>query len=247
MIQDKKISVIIPCRNEENALSKLLERIPNYIDEVLIVDNLSTDRTVTVGEKFGVNIITEPRTKNGIGYGYALASGISSAGGDIFVCLDGDGTYPPEEIGKIIKFLLTKNVDFISCNRLFSYTNQERSLIRALGVHILNSLIWLLYGYRIKDSLSGMWVFRKNILPLLKLYDGGWNFSEEIKLEAITNSKISFTEYAIPYKDRLYNKSKLNILQAGISYLLYLFLYKFFTRRPISSSYSKGSLLKVQI
>lgn len=226
MLRNKHISLIIPCRNEQEALKTVLKAVPSCVDEVIVVDNLSTDNTPKVAKSYGASLILEKRSENGIGYGYAISAGINRAKGDIIVCLDGDGSYPVDNIKKIVRDLLDKNLDFISCNRSPIKLPKSRSKIRHLGVSILNFFIFLLYGYKIKDSLSGMWVFKKGIVNDLKLFEGGWNFSEEIKLSAISNSKIKFKEVSIPYKDREFNQSKLNIFSAGLNYLVFLFIFK---------------------
>ncbi len=226
MINNKKITVVLPCRNEEDAIKVVMRDMPREIDEVIVVDNLSTDQTVKTAQLFGAKVILENRKDQGIGYGYALATGINEAGGEIVACLDGDGSYPVKKVPQIIRYLLKHDVDFISCNRLPVKDPKKRSRTRALGVWMLNLFTRLLYGYKIKDSLSGMWVFKKSATNFMKLYEGGWNFSEEIKLEAITNPNIKFTEYDIAYHDRIFNQSKLNIFQAGFNYWLFLFKFK---------------------
>ncbi len=232
MIKDKKITVVIPCRNEEDAIRVVLQKKPKEIDEILVVDNLSTDKTREVAESLGAKVIVEPRTFKGCGYGYALANGINSAQGDIIACLDGDDSYPIKDIPKIARYLLNKNVDFISCNRVI-HDPKKRSHIRAFGVKFLNFFMWLVYGYPIKDSLTGMWVFRKDILSELPLYEGGWDFSEEIKLSALMSDTIRFTEYGVPHQDRVFNQSKINLFQAGMRYFVFLFKYKYLIRRNV--------------
>ncbi len=227
MYKKRTISLIIPCRNEEDALKSVLSQLPKLVDEVIVVDNLSTDQTVKVARSFNAKVLTETRNENGIGYGYAIANGINQSTGDIIACLDGDGSYPVAEIPNILKHLIKNKLDFISCSRSSIKDKKSRSLIRKSGVNILNFFIWILYGYKIKDSLSGMWIFKKNLVDDLNLFEGGWNFSEEIKLSAISSSKIKFAEYAISYHDRIFNQSKLNIFQAGFNYFLFLFEYKY--------------------
>lgn len=228
MICNKRVSVVIPCKNEERALQTTLRALPNGIDEIIVVDNGSTDNTVKTAILLGANVLYDPRNDNGIGYGFALSKGIEQAKGDIIICMDGDGSYPVSEIPKLVAHLESRNIDFISCNRLPFQKPRKMSAIRAFGVIILNVFVRLLFGYKIKDSLTGMWVIRKKILSSITLLQGGWNFSLEIKLKAITNPKIRFSEYNIPYQDRIFDSSKLNIFKAGIEHVIFLFKVKFF-------------------
>jgi glycosyltransferase involved in cell wall biosynthesis len=226
MIRNKKISLIIPCRNEAKALRAVLSKLPKEIDEVIAVDNNSTDNTVKTAKAFGAKVFIEKRNKNGIGYGYALQNGLEHASGDILVCMDGDGSYPTYEISKAVKYLLKNNLDFISCSRLPFKDPKKMSSIRSLGVKILNLMSFALFGYKIKDSLSGMWIFRKSVLEKIDLSEGDWNFSLEIKLKSIHFPEISFTEYPISYHDRIFDKSKQNLFKTGVIHAFYLLYLK---------------------
>ncbi len=217
----------MPCKNEARALQTVLEKLPKEIDEVIVVDNNSSDQTKTVARRFGVKILSENKTdKSGIGYGFAIQKGIREAKGNIIVCMDGDDSYPVKEIGKMVNYLLKKNLDFISCNRLPFRKPKKMSSIRAFGVKILNLLTWFLYGYKIKDSLSGMWVFKRYVLSDLNLYEGGWNLSLEIKLKTILSPAFKFAERQISYQDRVFDLSKQNLLRTGLEHVLYLIKFK---------------------
>lgn len=231
MISNQFLSLVLPCKNEQTALNIMLNSLPKQIDEVIVVDNGSSDETVQAAKKFGAKVISEIRNDWGVGYGYAFARGIQEANGDIIICMDGDGSYPTDRIGKMVNLMEQRGWDFISCNRTSISDMRTRSPIRAFGVAMLNIIFYLLFGYRIKDCLSGMWVFKKATIYNFDLFEGGWNFSLEIKLNAITNSKIKFTEISIPYHDRIYDRSKQNIFKTGLQHLLFLFRAKFLSQR----------------
>lgn len=244
MFKQKLVSLIIPCKNEARAIADTLMAIPGCIDEILVINNGSTDKTAAVAKQLGARVIQENRQKNGIGYGFAHMRGIQEAKGDIIVCLDGDGSYPVHKIPAIISELEKKNLDFISCNRLPFENPKKMSYIRKLGVVILNTTFGLLFSYRIQDSLSGMWVFRSNILADMPLTEGGWNFSLEIKLRAIQNKNIRFAEYHIPYHDRQFDSSKQNLFQTGFQHMLFLFTMRLLPQRNVmkvkSMTYEKS-------
>lgn len=230
MINNKTISLILPCKNEEKAIVAALKSLPKEIDEIIVVDNKSTDNTPEVARALGAKVFFEDQTQNGIGYGYALARGIREATGDIIVCMDGDGSYPVKEISRLIKQLEVKKIDFISCSRLDFKNPLKMSVIRMTGVRILNLFAYLLYGVKIKDSLTGMWIFRKNAVSNFNLSEGGWNFSLEIKLNAITDPDIKFAEVDIPYSDRVFDSSKQNLIKTGVEHMLFLFKKRFMPR-----------------
>ena len=223
MIRNYTLSLIIPCKNEAKALETVLANLPKEIDETIVVDNNSTDQTKKVAQKFGAKILSEDRNdRSGIGYGYAIRKGLNEAHGDILICMDGDGSYPINEVSDIVKHLLQKKLDFISCSRLPFKHPQKMSFVRALGVKILNVTINLLYGYKIKDSLTGMWVFKRSVLEKSTFSEGGWNFSLEVKLRTIMNKSLKFSERHISYEDRLLDLSKQNLIQTGLKHMLYL-------------------------
>ena len=223
MIKNYTLSLIIPCKNEAKALETVLLNLPKEIDEVIVVDNNSTDQTKKVAKHFGAKILSETRNdRSGIGYGYAIRKGFNEARGDILICMDGDGSYPINEVPLIVKQLLQKKLDFISCNRLPFKRPQKMSFVRALGVKILNLTVKLLYGYSIKDSLTGMWVLKRRVLDNSTFHEGGWNFSLEIKLKTIMNKSLRFAERQIFYQDRVLDLSKQNLVRTGLRHLLYL-------------------------
>ncbi len=230
-------------------METVLENLPKEIDETIVINNNSTDQTKKVAGKFGAKILSEPKDdKSGIGYGYAIRKGLKQAHGDVIICMDGDGSYPIKEIPEIVNFLLRRRLDFISCNRLPFKHPQKMSSVRALGVKILNFTISLLYGYKIKDCLTGMWVFKRSILDNSVYDQGGWNFSLEIKLKAILNDSVRFTERHISYQDRVLDLSKQNLVRTGLRHMLYLVKLRFYgllelTKRPF---YDKIYRLKMK-
>ena len=195
MYRDKTISLVIPCYNEEEGLRQLLPKIPHIVDEVLIVDNASTDNTARVARELGARVVEEKMK----GYGRAYKTGFKNATGDIIITMDGDGTYPPESITLLLYILFEEDVDFISARRWRSKSLQRKSPIRIFGNIILSFTMAALYLCYIVDSQSGMWVFKKNVLPNLKLSSDGMALSEEIKIEAFSNKNIKTLEIPIYY------------------------------------------------
>lgn len=242
MIYGKTISIIIPCKNEEAALYSMLKKVPTYIDEVIVVDNGSTDNTATVAKDAGAIVIRERRHVDGIGYGYAHQSGMKRAKGDIIITLDGDETYPMEAIKEVVRYMIKSQADFVSCARFPLADKHAISPIRQLGVQILNTQVSYLYGYQIKDILSGMWAMKREIIPLLNATNGEWNFSPEIKLSALTHPAIHFSEYHIAHKVRVNGFSKQNIWKTGFKHLLYI-LQRRLTVDKVSSKQQVGYIM----
>ena len=228
MINKPKITLCLPCRNEGSHLREVVARVPDYIDEIIVISNKSSDDTVSIAKSIGgkVKVIEDNRTIGGIGYGFAHMSGIKAAKGDIIVGADGDATYPIEDIDKIIKYLEKNKLDFISCNRYPLKDGTKIPLKLRFGVNLLNWEIRFLYGIKIQDALSGMWVFRSNIKDDLKLTMGEWNLSPQIKLNAALNRNIKFSEYSVAQHQRL-GETKQNYFKTGFAHAAWILKNRF--------------------
>ncbi|KKQ44160.1 MAG: Glycosyl transferase, family 2 [Candidatus Woesebacteria bacterium GW2011_GWA1_37_8] len=221
MYRNKKISVVIPCYNEEIGLEKTYKLIPKFIDEVLVVDNLSTDKTAKVAKKLGAKVISEKNK----GYGFAIKKGIETAKADIIITIDGDGTYPVEDSLRPVKYLLDENLDFVSCSRFPLRNRNSMHWQNLVGNKLISFLMKLLFWREFKDGLSGMWVFRKNIYNSLLPLSSDWNLSEEIKIKAYLHPDIKFDEYRINYHPR-FGASKVWPIKVGIENIVFLFKFR---------------------
>jgi dolichol-phosphate hexosyltransferase len=217
MYRGLTVSVVIPCFNEERGIAAVLSSLPSFIDEVVVVDNNSTDETGRIAAEMGARVIFETKK----GYGNAYQAGLPRARCDIVATTDGDGTYPTHSIGPIIDYLLDNNLDFVSASR-FPLRNPKSMRFRnVLGNKILTYVTRVLWLRWIADSQSGMWVFRREMLDHIRPRNGGMPFSEEIKLETIDKG-FSFGEYHIDYSERI-GETKLYAWRDGVDNLLYLF------------------------
>jgi glycosyltransferase involved in cell wall biosynthesis len=225
-MQDNKrlmISIIIPTLNEAEGIRKTISSIPieglkemGFNAEIIVVDSNSTDGTDKVARELGAHVIYEPKK----GYGQAYKTGFSYAKGDIIVTLDGDYTYPSEYIPQLVNFLIKNNLDMITTQRVPEHG--AMSIINKFGNYILSTVIRLLLHINLKDSQSGMWVIRKDVLDDILPKSNGMEFSEEIKINAYLCGKRVY-EYPIPYRNRI-GKAKLKRFRDGLRALLYIFV-----------------------
>lgn len=214
--------MIIPCLNEEQGIERVLKRMPDFVDETVVVDNGSTDRTSEVAAGFGAKVIREDVR----GYGRAYKSGFASATGDIIITLDGDHSYPPDAISYLLEAFLHLEVDFLNTSRFPVRDPRAMNYKNKLGNLILSLVMSILYFRWVRDSQSGMWVFRRSILKDMHLTSDGMAFSEEIKIEALKSSRIRFTEISIQYSSRL-GEVKLNLWRDGFYNLWFLVKKRF--------------------
>lgn len=217
MYKSQKITVIIPCLNEEQGIEKVLRRMPEFVDQVIVVDNGSTDRTSEVATSLGAEVIREPVR----GYGRSYKKGFSNARGDIIVTLDGDHSYPPDAISYLLEAFLHLEVDFLNASRFPVRDRKAMSFKHKFGNWVLSLAMSLLFFRWVRDSQSGMWVLRRSILNGMSLESDGMSFSEEIKIEALRNRKIRFAEISIQYSSRL-GEVKLNPWRDGMYNLFFL-------------------------
>jgi len=215
------ISVVIPCFNEEDGIRAVLGRIPEQVSEVVVVDNASTDRTGEVARELGARVVLQTVR----GYGAAYKAGLAAARGDVVVTLDGDGSYPPEEIPRLVEMLDRDRLDFVSGCRFPLSDPQAMGWTNRLGNGVLTVATKLLFRTAIRDSQSGMWVFRRAILERLRLTSDGMAFSQEIKLEVLRRG-LRFGETHIPYGDRV-GEVKLRRWRDGFANLAFLVRRRF--------------------
>ncbi len=222
MYKGLSITVIIPCLNEEQGIAEVLTRMPEYVDEVIVVDNNSTDRTADVAHSLGARVIREHVR----GYGRAYKKGFAEATGDVIVTLDGDHSYPPDAISYLLEAMLHLEADFLNASRFPVRDRHAMSFKHKIGNLILSLAMSVLYLHWVKDSQSGMWVFRRSILPTMTLESDGMAFSEEIKIEALKNRRVRFAEISIQYSSRL-GEIKLNPWRDGFYNLWFLVRKRF--------------------
>jgi glycosyltransferase involved in cell wall biosynthesis len=219
-----KVSIIIPTMNEEEAIGKVLDDVHAAMEEaavpyeIMIVDTNSKDRTVEIAKEKGARVIDEPRR----GYGRAYKTGFENALGEYITTLDADCTYPSEDIPKFLEMIEKENLDFISGDRLTLLKDESMSRLHRFGNWLLSVTARLLFRTGLKDSQSGMWFFRRSILPGLKLTHDGMPLSEEIKLEAIIRG-FRFKEVPINYYPRA---GEAKIRSWGDAWLNWRFLWR---------------------
>jgi glycosyltransferase involved in cell wall biosynthesis len=222
MYKGQSITVIIPCLNEEQGIEKVLRRLPEFVDQTIVVDNGSTDRTSEVARSLGAEVIREDVR----GYGRAYKRGFADATGDIIITLDGDHSYPADALAYLLEAFLHLEVDFLNASRFPVRDRHAMSLKHKFGNLVLSLAMSILYFRWVRDSQSGMWVFRRSILKHLRLISDGMAFSEEIKIEALKTSRVRFTEISIQYTSRL-GEIKLNPWRDGFHNLWFLVKKRF--------------------
>jgi glycosyltransferase involved in cell wall biosynthesis len=197
-----KVSVIIATMNEEDAISKVIKRIPKSY-EIVVVDK-SKDNTPEIARSLGANVIIQKDK----GKGRAMILGAEKASGDIIVFIDGDNTYPPEKIPDMVKLIEQGKADAVNAVRNFK--NMKRSHV--IGNKILSLVASSLHS-KTSDLLTGMRAMRRSNFLDLGLKSVGFEIETEIFVRS-SKKKLKTAEIPIEYHERI-GEAKLNSVRDG--------------------------------
>ncbi len=182
MQTDKNIAVIIPVLNEEKTLPLVLDDIPqNLVNEVIVVDNGSNDRTPEIAKEWGVTVLHEPKR----GYGYPCLKGIEylkTKNPDIVVFLDGNYSDHPNEIRRLIEPIIKEGYDLVLGSRVMG--EAEEGALRLpvrFGNRLATILIRILYGFRYTDLGPFRAIKFKRLLELDMQDNLGWTVEMQVK------------------------------------------------------------------
>ena len=225
----KKITVVIPALNEEQAIGSVIDEIPinelkkmGYEVEIMVIDNGSKDKTRYIANSHRAKVFVQPIK----GYGNAYKAGFANATGDIIATGDADLTYPFCDLPKIIKRMEDENLDFITTDRLTNLQPGIMSRTHYFGNILLQLMTKILFGLPCKDSQSGMWIFKRSIWSKLNVKSSGMPFSQELKIEAYKNG-FKCAEVPIAYRARV-GEVKLSTFKDGLGNMIHLMTKRIF-------------------
>ena len=220
---NSKCSIVIPVYNEEDEIFNTIEQIysimenTDYQYEIVLVDDGSTDKTAKSIDDFvkGVyNDIKVIQHEWNQGYGAALKSGVKSSAYKIIVITDSDGTYPNENIPKLLSHI--ESYDMVVGAR--TGKNVKIPLVRKPAKWMLNKLANYLSGYKIPDLNSGLRVMKKELVgKYIKYLPDGFSFTTTITLALLTN-RYQVKYISIDYMMRK-GKSKIKPVQDTINFI----------------------------
>ena len=177
-----RVSVVIPARNEAQNLPYVLERIPAWVHEVILVDGLSVDDTVGVARLNFPQIRIVHQT--GKGKGNALREGFHSATGDVIIALDADGSMDPSEIDRYVE-LFDIGFDFVKGSRMLpGGSSEDLTRLRRFGNWVFRTLTNTITGSRYTDLCYGYFGVRRSYVEELDLRADGFEIETEINIRA---------------------------------------------------------------
>ncbi|MFH1403828.1 MAG: glycosyltransferase family 2 protein [Candidatus Altiarchaeota archaeon] len=182
MLNGNSISVIIPTLNEEHNLSSVLGSLPDYVDEILVVDGHSSDRTVEVAESHGCRVLYDAKGK-----GSALRTGLGAASGDIIIMMDADCSHMSSELILLIAGI-EAGFDICMGSRFIQGGGSEDiSIVRKMGNMFFVWLVNMIWHTNYSDLCYGYRSFRKGVVEKLDLTENGFGIETEISIKAAKN------------------------------------------------------------
>ncbi|GAB3811047.1 glycosyltransferase family 2 protein [Pontibacter rugosus] len=227
-----RISVIIPAYNEENSIALVLQDIPaGTVDEVIVVNNNSTDRTAAVATAAGATVLQEPEP----GYGNACLKGIAyvaakpkEAQPDIVVFLDGDYSDYPEELLQLVAPILKGDAEMVIGSRAIGKRAKGAMMPQQIfGNWLATNLLRIFYGAHYTD-LGPFRAIKFSTLIALGMKDKTYGWTVEMQAKA-AKQKVKYTEVPVTYRKRI-GTSKISgtmkgTLMAGYKIILTIFRY----------------------
>lgn len=199
MRQGAHISVVIPALNEERSIGKVLDAIPEWVDEVVVADNGSTDQTASVARDHGARVVTEPRR----GYGQACLTGIAAVSApDIVVFLDADFSDHPEEMDRLVDPILRDEADMIIGSRIRGAHERGALTPQArFGNWLSCALIRAFWAVQFSD-LGPFRAIRFSTLRRLDMRDTNFGWTVEMQVKAAAGG-VRSAEVPVSYRRRI--------------------------------------------
>ena len=226
-----KINVIIPAYNEEGSIWKVIKDIPAIVDEIIVVNNNSTDNTAAVAQTAGATVLTETKA----GYGYACLKGMEYVAykiikPDIIVFLDGDYSDYPEELEKLIAPIIQNDIDFVIGARIKKLRAPGSMTVQQIfGNWLATFLMKIIYSSKFTD-LGPFRAIKYDKLLQLQMTDKTYGWTVEMQLKAM-KQKMSYVEIPLRYRNRI-GLSKISgtlkgTVMAGIKIIGWVIKYSF--------------------
>ena len=219
-----KSVAIIPAYNEEVALGSIILRTLQYVDEVIIVNDGSDDKTVDVAKLAGAEIINHATN---LGKGEALKSGFSAIGdADVVVTIDADGQHNPDEIPSLIKPIIEDGADLVNGSRYMNGPEENTPAYRRVGQQVLDNATNISAGIKVTDSQSGFRAFSPAACKFFRFYDTGFGIESEMLVD-VAEAGLKIVEVPITVRYDVDGSTK-NPVTHGVGVLLKIIKDKIF-------------------
>jgi glycosyltransferase involved in cell wall biosynthesis len=177
------IAVLIPCYNEELTVAEVVRDFRAQLPEadIYVFDNNSSDRTVERAREAGALVSFERRQ----GKGYVVQSMFRQVDADIYIMVDGDGTYPPADVHRLLAPVLEDKADMVVGSRLHDESSSQFKSLNRMGNKMFLSVLNSVFKVKITDMLSGYRVFNRRFVKGVPLFGGGFETETELTIKAL--------------------------------------------------------------
>ena len=199
MRSGKRIGVVIPALDEEAAIGRVVDAVPGRVDEVIVVNNGSTDATAAVARAHGARVVDESRR----GYGVACRTGIDALDdSEVVVFLDGDFSDRPEQMARLVDPIVEDRADFVLGNRVCEERHgHPMTRLQRMGNRLACGLINGLWRARYSD-LGPFRAIRRSALQSLQLRDRNYGWTVEMQIKAVRHG-LRVLEVNTSYRHRI--------------------------------------------
>ena len=210
------VAVLIPCYNEAKTISRVVKECFSVLPKatVWVIDNNSSDRTAEYAEKAGAFVISEKHQ----GKGCAVRRAFSEVDADVYVMIDGDGTYDLPSVPKMIEKLEKEKLDMVTGVRVSTeqaaYPKGHR-----FGNWLMTRIVHLFFGQQTKDMLSGLRIFSRRFVKSFPAVSSGFEIETELTIFA-SSMRLPMADVETPYYSRpVDSPSKLSTFKDGFKIL----------------------------
>lgn len=177
------IAVLIACYNEEPTVAQVVEQFRAELPgaKVYVFDNNSSDRTAEEARRAGAIVLSERRQ----GKGYVVQAMFRRVDADFYVMVDGDGTYPPEAVHRLLAPVVSGDADMMIGSRLHVDSQSQFKQLNRLGNRLVRALLNFIFRVQLTDILSGYRVFNRRFVKSLPLFGGGFEIETELTIKAV--------------------------------------------------------------
>lgn len=218
-----RIAALVPCYNESLTIAKVCDDFKRYLPEatVYVYDNNSTDDTARIAAEHGAVVVREVRQ----GKGNVVRQMLRDIDADCYVMVDGDDTYPIEQVRDVIAPVLDGTADHVVGDRLSNgtYAAENKRAGHGFGNDLVRWLIKVLYGFEYTDVMTGYRAFNREFAKTLPVLSPGFEIETELSIHAV-DKNWRIAQVPIDYRDRPEgSESKLDTVSDGVKVLKMIF------------------------
>lgn len=212
-----KSIVIIPALNEQAAIGKVVKDSLEYVDDVLVIDDGSSDNTFKIATDSGARVI---KHETNMGKGVSLKDAFGEVSGyDVVVTIDGDGQHNPNEIPLLINPIIEGKADLVNGSRYLNGFDENTPAYRRVGQRVLDIATNITSGTNVTDSQSGFRAFKGNTIKCYRFRDTGFGIESEMLADAAENN-LKILEVPITVRYDVENSSTKGPISHGVGVLM---------------------------